>query len=117
MNVQTQLENAREVLERADTVDAWSRSAAFLGRQALEQAVREAIEARYGKVNRPSFSSQLVVLRTVVSPKVAKQVAWTWSALSSATHAHSYELPATGSELRRWIDTVARLADEIARHG
>jgi len=104
------------VLTRAHRVDAWSRSAALLARHALEACVREAIEARHGKLIRPKFSSQLVVLRSVVSEDVAREVAWTWSALSSATHAHSYELPATAGELRRWLDTVERLAGELRKN-
>lgn len=74
----------------------------------------EAIERTYGRILRPTFASQLIVLRSLVAPDVAKEVAWTWSALSAATHAHSYELPATGDELRRWLDSVDRLAAELA---
>jgi len=103
------LADAREMLGRADEVDGWSRSAAFLARQALEQRIRELIETRYGKMARPSFSAQLVVLRSLVSAEVAREAAWTWAALSAATHAHSYELPPTAGELRRWMDSVERL--------
>lgn len=107
------LSDAREMLDRAGDVDAWSRSAAFLARQALEAGVLEAIERAYGRIDRPTFTSQLVVLRSVVDEDVAREIAWTWSALSAATHAHSYELPATGAELRRWIDSVGRLTDKL----
>ena len=113
MTVQDLIADARAMIARSESVDAWSRSAALLARQALERSVCGAIESRYGKIDRPSFSSQLIVLRSVVPDHVAKEVAWTWSALSAATHAHGYELPATGGELRRWIDTVDRLATEI----
>lgn len=108
------LKDARHLLEQSHRVDAWSRSAALLARHALEACVKEAIEARHGTLMRPTFSSQLVVLRTVVSEETAREVAWTWSALSSATHAHSYELPATADELRRWIDVVENLSRELS---
>lgn len=97
--------------------EVWSRSAAFLLRQVLEQKLKDIIEKKYGKFivcqgeSPPTFSSQLVVLRTLVDKELAAEVAWAWSALSAATHAHSYELPATGSELQRWLETVERLVN------
>jgi len=114
VNIQGQLDSASRLLQQSDSVDAWSRAAAFLARQALEACVREAIERRFGKLLQPSFSSQLIVLRAVVDEEIAREIAWTWSALSSATHAHGYELPPTAGELERWLETVARLANELS---
>lgn len=113
MTMRAALEDARRLVERSESVDAWSRSAAFLARQALEDCVRHVIERRWGKIMRPTFASQLIVLRELVKPKTAREIAWVWTALSSATHAHGYELPATGAELVRWIDAVEGLMAEI----
>lgn len=113
MTLRKSLQDARRLVERSESVDAWSRSAAFLARRALEDCVRHVIERRWGKILRPTFAAQLIVLRELVKPETAREIAWVWTALSSATHAHAYELPPTGAELLRWIDAVDRLASEI----
>lgn len=55
-------------------------------------------------------STQLICLRRELGdPDLAGKMHATWSQLSTACHAHAYELDSTLAELRRWIDVVARL--------
>jgi enoyl-[acyl-carrier-protein] reductase (NADH) len=90
-----------------------ARGAALLARQAVEDAVETYLETRYKKRihPRPDFWSMLVVLdaETDRMPELnhaAKRVAWTWSALSNACHAHAYPLDPTLDELERWISSI-----------
>ncbi len=106
------LKNARDILN-ADGGHAHGRSrgACLITRQALESAVEKYIEAVYGKIDQPSFTTQLIVIEQMSLDKpaqhaLARRIAWTWSALSSACHAHGYPLEPTHEEVERWIQTV-----------
>lgn len=90
-----------------------ARGAALLARQASEDAVETYLEKRYQKHirPRPDFWSMLVVLdvetdRMPELNQAAKRIAWTWSALSNACHAHAYPLDPTLDELERWIESI-----------
>ena len=58
-------------------------------------------------VRAASYRSQIIAL-TVLSPQpeLARRVAFTWSALSAATHYHGYELPPAAADLHGWLRTV-----------
>lgn len=86
---------------------AWQRAAAFLGRQALEAAVRD-FWARSGSgMGECSMSAQLVCLPFCVDDAgAARRARQCWYALSSACHAHPYELAPTVAELRGLLDEV-----------
>jgi hypothetical protein len=106
------LKNARQILN-ADGGHAHGRSrgACLIARQALERAVEKYIEAAYGKIDHPSFTTQLIVIEQMslddpVRHALARRMAWTWSALSSACHAHGYPLEPTHEEVERWIETI-----------
>jgi len=87
----------------------WSRRAAVhLTRQALEQTVRRLLIRHGGAPDEhTSFTAQLLVLPELLGDaEMARRVAWTWAALSRASHHHTHELPPTADELQGWIATV-----------
>ena len=88
----------------------WSRAAVLLLRQALEGALGELV-VRAGGETGASFTAQLTVLPVLVDDdELARDVAWTWAALSGASHAHSYELPPSAVEIEEWAAVVRRAA-------
>ena len=92
---------------------AWARSAALLTRQALERSLREVLIRRYKLAGDPSFTSQLLASRAFLPGELARRAAWTWTALSQATHHHGYELAPTSEELERWMETVGEVIGEV----
>jgi hypothetical protein len=103
------LETARRLLERPDarTAGLWPRAAAFLTRQALEQALDER-RVQAPALSQVPTSAQLICLREYLDdPALAADLRHAWSALSTACHHHPYEMPPTAAELRQWIDTVS----------
>ena len=110
------LKNARDILnDRAGNAHGRARGACLIARQALENAVKNYIEAKYGKIDQPNTTTQLIVMEQMslddpVRHALARRVAWTWSALSSACHAHGYPLEPTHDEVERWIETIEEFA-------
>lgn len=52
--------------------------------------------------------AQLACLPTYMDDtELAGRAAYTWSALSSACHHHTYEVALTARELQTWFETVA----------
>jgi hypothetical protein len=96
----------------------WQRAAVFLGRQALEAAVREVWDGRVAEVADCSMATQLVCLPFYVQDaEAAYRARQCWYALSSACHAHPYELAPTVAELRGLLNEVEsfiRLSGELA---
>ncbi len=111
-DVSKTLKNARDILnDKGGNAHGRARGACLIARQALESAVENHIEAAYGKIDRPSFTTQLIVIEQMSLDKpaqhaLARRMAWTWSALSSACHAHGYPLEPTHEEVERWIETI-----------
>jgi hypothetical protein len=103
-----QLRAARVLIEGRTVADggAWARSAALLGRQALEAAALRALQSRYPVRAHAPFRARFLALRAVLDERLAQEAHHTWAALSRATHHHSYALPPTAGELGRWLDTV-----------
>lgn len=107
----TYLRDVDEIFANPGDVPCWPRAAALVIRQALEHAVEARLVAVHGPfIERPSFTAQLVALRSVVDDELAREVAWAWVALSQATHAHGYGIGPTRGELMRWYATAERLA-------
>lgn len=100
---------ARRMLDECTpgTVSSWSRASALLCRQALEAALSALWVARAPDVRWVSMRAQLICLHGYV-PAVAGEVAYTWNALSRATHHHPYELDATREELGSLIEATIR---------
>lgn len=111
------LAEAKELIARPDaaTAGVWPRTSALLARQALEQVVRTHWTASPVTLGMPQvpMRSQLICLPCYLDAGLARQVAYTWAALSNACHYHPYELAPTSAELSGWIDDVATLVSKI----
>lgn len=102
---------ARDVQHRRDAelVGVWPRAVAFLGRQALEEAVADVLLTRAQGAERCSARAQLLCLPTYSPTAAALDATYLWGALSRACHHHPYELAPTSEELDRWLAEVERL--------
>lgn len=96
------------------TAGAWPRAAALLARQALEAAMDELWAARAPEVANLSARAQLACLPEYLrEPALAGEVAFTWSVLSDACHAHAYETGPTAEELEARFAVVDRLVARL----
>ena len=115
------LAEARSLISRPDatTAGVWPRTAAFLARQALEEAVnaRWAASSATSPMLKASMWSRLACLPAYVSGSEARQAIFAYGALSSACHYHSYELAPTAAELTGWIADVEALVAELGQAG
>jgi hypothetical protein len=109
---------ARLLINRPDALTAgvWPRTAAFLARQALEEAVnaRWAASPATSPMLAASMWSRLTCLPAYVPGPEARQVAFAYAALSGACHYHPYELAPTAAELTGWIADVEALVAQLA---
>ena len=114
----------RELLSFADDAMAerspypegrWPVAAALLIRQALEGVLVELWRAKRPGVEAANLAVQLLCLPLVLPAPLARRVAFTWSALSLASHHHAYELPPTTQELGAWFETTELLVREVQR--
>ena len=105
-------EMARECLSLPG--DLGLRATALLARQAIEAAVAAALEAEGIDATRLAFRTQLECLEHLRElGDVPTDAAFTWAALSRATHFHGYELPPTASALEGWLETVERVVEAV----
>ena len=108
---------ARQLIARPDAlaVGVWPRTAAFLARQALEDAVdaRWASDPVTAAMCQASMWSRLTCLPVYLDEQIAHQVAFAWAALTSACHYHPYELAPTAAELTNWITDVETLVSQL----
>ena len=89
---------ASEVLGRAGP-----RSEAMLLRSALEGALSDWLCGNAKGAQAANFSVQLQVLHVrFPDSELAGRVAWTWDALSRATHFNGYVLPPGRKQLDEW---------------
>jgi hypothetical protein len=110
------LESARQVVNRADPdLDGvWPRAAAFLARQALEDAVDRLWDQNLPGMRRASRATQLACLGYATPDReLTDGVRVAWHALSRACHHHQYELAPTAAELEMWIEKVDRLVARL----
>jgi hypothetical protein len=109
---------ARELIARRDasTAGVWPRTAAFLARQALEDAVddRWAADSATASMCNATMWSKLACLPAYLDKQVAHQVSFAYAALSGACHYHPYELAPTAAELTGWISDVEVLVAQLA---
>ncbi len=101
---------AQRLLERkeARTVGIWSRAAALLGRQALEQGLDAYWRAKGLKLADLGTRPQLICLQAYLADReLAARTNDAWSNLTQACHHHPYELAVTPAELKTWLTTVA----------
>lgn len=102
---------ARKALEPAAAWGAaWPRAAAYLARQALEDAVESTWHGPEIAMRSANRGAQLVSLPFYLGdPDLARRVRQCWHSLSHACHAHPYELSPTVAELTGWLDVVDEL--------
>ena len=97
------------------TASSWPRAAALLARQALEYALDRFWWNTAPSVERLNMRAQLNCLREYLDPpELAREVSFTWHALSRATHHHPYELDPTREELSSLVSSAQRLVDAVA---
>lgn len=95
-------------------VGTWPRAAAFLTRQALEEAVDEVWRARGVALERADARAQFLCLDVYLrDSELAARCRYVWAALSRACHHHPYELAPTASELQGWTDVVRELIEKL----
>lgn len=94
---------------------AWARAAALLARQALEDAVRRSWKGlAAGLVDCP-MTTQLICLPYYLSDEeMARRTRQCWNELSTACHAHPYELEPALPELQGWIAEIETLLRYLA---
>ena len=103
---------ARRLLDDGSTgtVSAWSRAAALLCRQALEETLRRIWDVKAPCMRRAQMRAQLACLPSYLDDdELAGEVAFTWYALSRATHHHPYDLDPTREELESLLAATTRL--------
>lgn len=110
------VDRARELLGAQEGLSGvWPKAAAFLTRQALEEALAELWESAYPGMAQASWSTQLACLSEVLSdPSLIADVRSAWASLSRACHHHHYELDSTAPELERWIQQTERFVTIVA---
>lgn len=115
------LQAARSILQKTGGMVAalWPRSAAILGRQALEGAIRQMWlgEPELAAMAERSMRSQLIGLPAVTSAEMASRIRFVWGALTEACHYHPYELAPTAGELSRWLGEVGHVLEATAEAG
>ena len=98
------------------TAGLWPRTAAVLGRQAIEGALRQYWGRREPGLKDCSSHAQFLCLVAYLSKRgLAQETSAAWSALSRACHHHPYELSPTAGELRAWLTTARTFAEEVER--
>ena len=111
------LSAARALIIRPDAAAAgiWPRTAAFLARQALEEAVNSRLAATWPTepMRQATMRSKLTCLPACLDQQSARQIAFTYSALSGACHYRLYELAPTAAELSGWIADVETLVSQL----
>jgi hypothetical protein len=109
---------ARDLLSRSDpdTSGLWPRAAAFLGRQALEDAMVWVWVTRTPGLEECSKRAQLLCLPQYLEDEdLAESASHVYGRLSLACHHHPYELSPTADELTAWLDEVERVVAKAAQ--
>ncbi|HEV3382453.1 MAG TPA: hypothetical protein VG142_15925 [Trebonia sp.] len=108
---------ARDLITRSDaaTAGVWPRTSALLARQALEDVLDAhwLMRPQTAGMAAATTRAQLICLPRYLDETLARQVAFTYAALSNACHYHPYELAPTAAELSGWIEDVAALVARI----
>jgi len=108
---------AREMISGDSmTLHARSRGATLIARQAVEEVAKTFIESKFGRVFRPSFNSLFIAVEQEcqTDPELhsaAKRLAWTWSSMSRACHAHAYPVEPSYAEVDAWISSIEEFVE------
>ena len=95
------------------TKGRWSRVAAMLGRQALEDAMKRLWVATAPGVQDSSMRAQLLCLGAYADDELADRVSYAYAELTRACHHHPYELSPTAGEITGWLGDVAALIEKV----
>lgn len=113
------LMGAEELLLRNPNSVAHRRGAAFLARQAVEAAVRDALGPADAPMMR--WASRFLVLGVQRPDAAVERGRLLWERWSEICHYHQYDLvPAAAviryriDETRQWIDGLSRVASEVS---
>lgn len=85
------------------------RAAAFLARQAFEDAMTALCRAGGVTIDRASMRSKVIVTRMLHGDETGDRAALAWAGLCQACHQHAYEVAPTVDEVSRWLGLVADL--------
>lgn len=91
------------------------RIACWLARSALEQTVRDLLEAKGRSPGKATMASLLTCVEVAYEddPLVADRAEFAWARLSNACHQHAFELSPTASEAANLVKIVAELAAAV----
>lgn len=105
------VDHARELINTPEGLSGvWPTAAAFLTRQALEEALANLWRFTHPGMEEASWSTQLACLPEVLPDhSLVLDVRSAWASLSRACHHHHYELDPTHAELERWMGQTERL--------
>ncbi len=110
------LEAADALLGRSDpaTAGLWPRASAILGLEALEASLDQLWRNRGLELRGCTMRTQLICLRRYLDDgALAARAGHAWSALSRASHHHTYELAPTAVELGSWLSVVGELVERV----
>lgn len=97
------LDHAERMLTGDGPDGHWPRCSVWLGRTALERAVRQVWLDRHPGVEIHEMRTLLLAVATIVDGGTLRRVGALWDALSRAGHHHHYELTPTAAEIRTWL--------------
>jgi hypothetical protein len=93
------------VLQQDASGAATRRAAAFLGRQAIEEALAQFWQARAPGLEQLNFRTQWTCLNDYLSDRdLTASASFAWASLSRACHFHYYELAPAIDEVSHWLD-------------
>jgi hypothetical protein len=98
-----------------ETQGLWPRASALLARQALEVALKTYWSYVAPGTEEASMRAQLLCLEGYLPGAIAREAHQAWTALSRASHHHSYELAPTREELLAWCSSVDAVVDATER--
>ncbi len=111
------LELARQVGDPSLSIldGRWQITGAALGRQAIEGAVHECLTRAGLDTSDIQFRAMFACTKALhPDPGLVAELYNTWSTLSEACHASSYERPPTAGELRRSFEVIDRFLASIS---
>ncbi|KGN29918.1 hypothetical protein N802_10235 [Knoellia sinensis KCTC 19936] len=110
MTAELLLGEAQAVLDGEDA--GRNRTACWLARASLEEAIRERLTERDCPPGEASMRSLLTCLEIAYSndPEWVNQAEQAWAGLSNACHHHAFQLGPTSLEAQRLIDSVRVIA-------
>ncbi|SFK19541.1 hypothetical protein SAMN05216275_11975 [Streptosporangium canum] len=114
MPTYTRLLDDADTVLRSEGSGPWTRTTAFLLRQALEACVCDFWRHTQPGVERCRVRTQVLCLAEYADEATARRASGAWAALSAACHYHGYGFNPTVGELRTLHDEVRVLAERLS---